>query len=304
MWESSGEGRVPKPSLVRAALYAVFNPRSVGILVITTIVVTAAIALMVLATVLGLAVHRLLGRRQADDKAWAEATAHRLTAMGNLFHTTRGTRIRGTVAGRTAVLARSPDGRTAAVVTLHMPLDSAEGPRRPNLRLPRDGSDHRFGSRWVQVWTDDRTPTAAAPLLARAVSLAHAAEEQQTAPWALFAGQQGLAFRASRQGEPCAIEGEFAGVPVHVHLDGTQKPPVRTVIVAAFPRRRRRGLRPTGPMASFGVDLPDLLERYEDAEVEDGTVRLQIDGMVVEDLEQRLKEAILLARAFAASATS
>jgi len=273
--------------------------------VLSTVLVTAAIVVMVLATVLGIAVHRLLKRRQAEDRVWAEATAHRLTAMGNLFHTNGNHQVRGTVAGRTAVLARSTDGRIAAVVTLHVPINDADGPRRPNLRLPRDGSDHRFGRRWVQVWTDDATPAATPPLLARALSLAQAAEEQQTAPWALFAGQQGLAFKASRQGEPCVIEGEFGGVPVHVHLDGVQKPPLRTIIVAAFPRRRRTGPPPPmGGMESLAVDLPNLLNRYEDAEVEDGTVRLRIDGMVVDDLEQRLNEAILLARAFASSATS
>jgi hypothetical protein len=191
------------------------------------------------------------------------------------------------------------------VVTLHVPLDHMDGPRRPNLRLPRDGSDHRFGARWVQVWTDSAEPSAVPPLLARALTLARAAEEQQTAPWALFAGQRGLAFKASRQGEPCAIEGEFGGVPVHIRLDGAQKPPVKTVIVAAFPRRRFRNASSTGgSMETIAIDLPDLLQRYQDAEVEDGTVRLQLDGMVVDNLEQHLNEAILLARAFASSALS
>jgi hypothetical protein len=272
---------------------------------LTTVLVTATFSLMVAATIFGLAVHRLLRRRQADNRAWAEAIAHRLTAMGNLFQTHNATRVRGTIAGRTAVLAQSADRRTVAVVTLNVPLENAEGPRRPNLRLPEDPADHRFGPRWVQVWTRDRSPSAVPPLLARALSLAQAAETQQTAPWALFAGQRGLAFRASREGEPCMIEGEFGGVPVHVHLDGVEAPPVRTVIVAAFPRRQRRDAKHgSASMAALGIDLPDLLERYEDAEVEDGTVRVEIDGMVVDDLEERLREAILLARAFASSASS
>ena len=272
---------------------------------LTTVLVTAAFSLMATATILGLAVHRLLRRRQADNRAWAESIAHRLTAMGNLFQVHNSTRVRGTIAGRTAVLAQSADRRTVAVITLHVPLKDAEGPRRPNLRLPDEPSDHRFGPRWVQVWTRDRSPAAVPSLLARAIALAQAAEVQQTAPWALFAGQRGLAFRASREGEPCMIEGEFGGVPVHVHLDGVQDPPVRTVIVAAFPRLRRKGARNApGSMAALGIDLPDLLNRYEDAEVEDGTVRVEIDGMVVDDLEQRLREAILLARAFASSASS
>ena len=171
---------------------------------LTTVIIAAAVTLMLLATVLGLAVHRVLRLRSADDRVWAEAVSHRLTAMGNPFQTTRRTQIRGSIAGRTAVLARAADGRIAAVVTLHVPLAKAEGPRRPDLRLPRGERDHRFGPRWVQVWTKDTDPSAAPPLLARALALAQAAEEQQTAPWALFAGQQGLAFRASREGEPCA----------------------------------------------------------------------------------------------------
>ena len=274
--------------------------------VLSTVLIVSAVTVMVLAAVLGLVVHRMLRRKRADDLVWGEATAHRLTGMGHLFHANATGQVRGSLSGRTAVLARTTDGRTAAVVTLHVPLDTADGPRRPNLRLPKDGSDHRFGSRWVQVWTPDTDPAAGPPLLARALTLAQAAEAQQTAPWALFAGQRGLAFKSSRQGEPCVIEGEFGGVPVHVHLDGTHKPAARTVIVAAFPRRRRS----TGPVPGLGtlesltVDLPDLLQRYKDAEVEDGTVRLHIDGMVTDDLEERLNEAILLARAFASSASS
>ena len=272
---------------------------------ITTIIITAAVSLMLLATVCGLAVHRVVRLRRADERVWAEATAHRLTAMGNPFHTTQRTQVRGQVAGRTAVLARAADGRAVAVVTLHVPLASSGGPRRPNLRLPQDETDHRFGPRWVQVWTTEADPAAAAPLLARALTLAQAAEEQQTAPWALFAGQQGLAFKASREGEPCAIEGEFDGVPMHVRLDGASKPPLKTVIVAGFPRRRlRHPIRSMGGLESLTIDLPDLLDRYDHAEVEDGTVRLQLDGMVVDDLEQRLQDAALIARAFASSATS
>jgi hypothetical protein len=268
---------------------------------LTTVIVSAAIALMVFSTVLALVVRYLVRRRRADDLAWAEATAHRLSSPGNRFQTHNATRVRGSIAGRTAVLARSPSGKNVAVVTLHVPFAHAEGPRRPNLRLPRDGRDHRFGTRWVQVWTDDGTVASTPALLARALTLAQAAEDQQTAPWALFAGQQGLAFRASRQGEPCVIEGELGGVPVHVHLDGAQKPPLRTVIVAAFPRPIRGRLKP-GPLASMGAGLPELLERYDHAEIEEGMVRLHFDGMVIDDLEKHLNEAIQLARAFASSA--
>ena len=67
------------------------------------------------------------------------------------------------------------------------------------------------------------------------------------------------------------MEGEFDGVPVHVRLDGATKPPLKTIIVAAFPRRRLRGAsRSMGALESLTIDLPDLLDRYEDAEVEDG----------------------------------
>ena len=145
-------------------------------------------------------------------------------------------------------------------------------------------------------------------LLARALSLAAAAEQQQTAPWALFAGQRGLDFRASRQGESCAIEGEVGGVPVHIHLDGTHKPPVRTVIVAAFPRRSRAQVRAGKPSAgaagSMSLELADLLSRYEDAEVGDDSIRLHLPGMVVDDLDERISEAVALARALASSAVS
>ena len=272
---------------------------------LTTVILVTAVTLMLLATVVGLAVHRVIRLRSADDRVWAEAVSHRLTAMGSPFQTTRRTQIRGSIAGRTAVLARAADGRVAAVVTLHVPLAKAEGPRRPDLRLPRGEGDHRFGPRWVQVWTHDTDPSAAPPLLARALALAQAAEDQQTAPWALFAGQKGLAFKASREGEPCAIEGEFDGVPVHVRLDGGSKPPLKTIIVAAFPRRRHREpMRMMGGLESLTVDLPDLLKRYDHAEVEDGTVRLQLDGMVVDELEQKLLDAARIARAFASSASS
>jgi len=282
--------------------------------VLTTVLVTAAIGLMVLASVLGIVVHRLLKRRRALDKVWSEATAEKLTGLGHPFSTTPQGQVRGTISGRTAVLARSHHGARpgpiAAVVTLHLPLDQGEAelPARPNLKLPEDGSTHRFGSRWVQVWTDDPGPDAAPALLARALTLAGAAEQQQSAPWALFAGQRGLDFKASRQGESCAIQGEVGGVPVHIHLDGTHKPPVRTVIVAAFPRRGRSHVRAGSPTAgsagSMSLELADLLSRYEDAEVGDNSIRLHLPGMVVDDLDERLSEAVALARALASSAVS
>ena len=281
--------------------------------VLTAMLVTATIGLMVFATVLGVVVHRLLKRRRAQDKVWAESTAERLTELGHPFAPTTAGQVRGTISGRTAVLARTHQGTKpgpiAAVVTLHIPLAQPTStlPSRPNLRQPEDGSTHRFGSRWVQVWADVPGPGAAPALLARAISLAGAAEQQQTAPWAIFAGQRGLDFRASRQGESCAIEGEVGGVPVHIHLDGTHKPPVRTVIVAAFPRRSRaqvRAGRPAGAAGSMTLEVADLLSRYEDAEVGDDSIRLHLPGMVVDDLDERISEAVALARALASSAVS
>ena len=110
-------------------------------------------------------------------------------------------------------------------------------------------------------------------------------------------------LRASREGEP-RNRRWIDGVPVHVRLDGGNAP-LKTIIVAAFPRRRHQEpVRVMGGLESLTVDLPDLLERYDHAEVEDGTVRLQLDGMVVDDLEQKLHDAARIARAFATSATS
>ena len=282
--------------------------------VLTAVLVTMTIGLMVLATVLGLVVHRLLKRRRALDSVWAAGTAERLTELGHPFATTPAGQVRGTISGRTAVLARSHKGAApgpiAAVVTLHIPLHQAGSslPSRPNLRLRDDGTTHRFGSRWVQVWSDDSGPQAAPELLARALTLAGAAEQQQTAPWALFAGQRGLDFKASRQGEPCVIEGEVGGVPVQVHLDGAHKPPVRTVIVAAFPRRGRASVHAehasSSLAGSMSLELAHLLSRYEDAEVGDDSIRLHLPGMVVDDLDERISEAVALARALAASAVS
>jgi len=281
---------------------------------LTAALVTATIGLMVVATVLGLVVHRLLKQRRAADKVWAETTAERLSKLGHPFSTTSAGQVRGSISGRTAVLARSHNGALpgpiAAVVTLHLPLahTDSELPSRPNLRRPSDGASHRFGSRWVQVWSEETGTEAAPTLLARAITLAAAAEQQQTAPWALFAGQRGLDFKASRQGESCVIEGEVGGVPVHVHLDGTHKPPVRTVIIAAFPRRGRSaarvGAHPTGPIGSMSLELANLLSRYEDAEVGDDSIRLHLPGMVIDDLDERISEAVALAKALSSSATS
>ena len=74
--------------------------------------------------------------------------------------------------------------------------------------------------------------------------------------------------------------------------------------VEVFELPHRESVRAMGGLESLTVDLPDLLARYGDAEVEDGTVRLQLDGMVVDDLEQKLHDAARIARAFAKSATS
>ncbi len=265
---------------------------------LSSLLVTMALTLMGLATLLGVAVHVLLRRRKKDEREWAESTAEALSSLGHPFAATSNGQMRGTVAGRTVVLARSIDKRVVAVVSLHLPLEHTDGKKRPSLRLPSEREGHQFGTRWVQVWAPVAEVAQTPALLARALSVAAAAEEQQAAPWALFAGQRGLDFRGSRHGEPCLIEGTIQGVPVQVHLDGVNKPPMRTVIVAGVPRNLRVTAVP-GPMS---LDLAGLLQKHADAEVSDGTVRLHFPGMLVDQLDERIGDAVALARAFASSA--
>lgn len=260
------------------------------------VIISLCVSIMV-GTTAGLAiVVAVLRRRRHENVRWAGKIAHRLTSLGHPFKATDQGHAKGSIAGRNAVLARAPGPRTVAVVTLHLPLEDTTGPERPNLKLPEGGASHRFGPRWVQAWVDDGEVAAAPGLLTHTLSLAQAAERQQTAPWELFAGQQGLDFHESSRTVPCAMRGEVSGVPVQVHLEGVRSPPLRTIITAAFPRARHRAPGPV-PM------LPDVASLLtEDAEVGEDTVKLAFPGMVVDELEQRIADAVSLARALAGSA--
>jgi len=254
----------------------------------------AALGSLAAAAALALRLLRLRRQRPADA-GWAREVAARLTALDGPFEVDGEGHVRGLLGGRASVFARTAQGVGVAVVRLQVPTPDPEpgADGRAGLRLPPTPTGERVAARWVQVWQAGLRPEQAPALAARALSLARAADAQATAPWELYADQHGLNFRPSDARRPCTIRGEVGGVPVHVELTRTREPQVQTVIVAGLPRR---GL---GPAL---VDVGGLLQRYQDAELVDDTVRIRIPGLVTDGLAERVADAVALARAFAGGA--
>ncbi len=270
-------------------------------------VLGSLLAVLVLATAVlaGMLVH-LRRTRPVKDLAWSGDVATRMGAAGDdAFRVDGEGHVRGLLHGRPTVVGRTADRRTVVIMRLTMPLGDPDAPERPSLRQLGGDEGHRFGRQWVQRWSRSATPADVPALAAETMGLARAAEAQAAAPWAMFAGQHGLAFHAGRDDRPCYIQGELHGVPVRVQLDGLREPPLRTLIVAG--RRRIQRLQGSfgGAAVLSGVaDMGALLSRYDDAEIDENTVKIAIPGMVVDDLDARLHDAVALARALGRGAWS
>jgi len=252
----------------------------------------------------------LLVRRREDRRAaWAREALPVLSQRGATFAINRRNHLRGMVGGRPCVLTYTHSGRAVAVATLFLPAPGSDPTDRPDLRHAKSPRGQRLSGRFVQVWSEGLAANDAPKLLAEAITLARAQDEQTCAPWAQFAAERGLRFRASRGGEHCSLDGEWRGTSVHVQLEGAFDPPLRTVLVAALPKVRFGGPRVRGNpgesrplLDAMGAraltpGLLEKLDRYPDAVVEETTVRIRLEGMVIEDLDKRLDDLVDLSLA-------
>lgn len=268
-----------------------------GTLLVVLALVTALLA--------GTLIH-LRRQRPQKDPVWAARVCARMSASNDEdFRVDGEGHVRGLLHGRPAVVGLDSQRKTVVILRLTMPVPDPEAPERPSLRGLPSPDGHRVGRQWVQYWRAGVDADEVPQLAAEALGLARAVEAQASAPWALFAGQNGLAFHEGRDNRPCFMQGEFDGVQVRVQLDGLREPPLRTLIVAGRRQRGRVQRILTGTQVLTGAtDMGALLSRYEDAEIDEDTVKIAIPGMVVDDLGERLRDAVAMARALARGAWS
>lgn len=271
-------------------------------------VMFAIVAVLVFATavLLGLWVH-LLKVRSARDLAWSGRVATELGRMGDApFKIDGEGHVRGLVHGRPTVVALTGDRFAVVIMRLHMPIPDVDAPKRPSLRGLDGPEGHRIGQQWVQVWQARMGAAQIGKLVATALGLAQAAEAQAAAPWALFAGQNGLSFHEGRVNRPCFMQGEVDGVHVRVQLAGLREPPLQTLIVAGRGRPRRSETLGWGgaDVLSGASDMGALFSRYADADIDENTVKIKIPGMVTDGLSERLRDAVALSRALGRGAWS
>jgi len=263
-----------------------------------------------------LATATVLVLRAADRRRerWAQQALAVLRARDESLQLNRKHHLRGLIGGRPGVVTTTLTGRAVVVLALFLPHTAGDPSLRPSLRLPAGRRGQRVGVRFLQVWQDGTAPEAVPSLLAEALSLARGVDEASGAPWAAYASAHGLRFRPSRSGEPAVMDGERNGVAVHVQLDGVADGHLRTVITAAVPRERsgRRGSGPAprrsllealGPRPWSPRQLY-LISRCARATVEDNAVQLQVEGMLLEQLGDRVDDVLELARLLGPSAPS
>lgn len=274
----------------------------VGVGWVAGTLLSVAVLAAVLSTVLMIALRAADRRRER----WAQATLGVLQARDESLQLNRKHHLRGLIGGRPGVVTTTLTGRAVIVLALFLPHPGGDPALRPSLRLPSGRRGQRVGVRFLQVWQDSTAPEGVPALLADALSLARGVDEASAAPWSIYAQANGLRFRPSRSGEPSVIDGELDGVAVHVQLEGVAEAQLRTVITAAVLRDRgaRRGplaggrrslLEALGPRPLSPRQL-ELIDRCAQAMVEEGAVQLSCDGMLQDQLSERVDEVIELAR--------
>ncbi|MFM2248586.1 MAG: hypothetical protein RL071_4661 [Pseudomonadota bacterium] len=270
----------------------------------------ALIAAAIGAATVGTLTVMLLRYADRRRERWALDALRALRARGEHAQLDRRHHLRGLLGGRPGIITSTLAGRGVVALSLFVPLPDADPDLRPTLNLPRAPRGHRVGARMVQLWQDKLRPAAVPALLADGLALARALEEQATAPWASFAARAGLRFRPNRGPDPCALDGEIDGVPVHLHLEGMTEAPLRTVLLATAPRPgapRRAPVR-LGPgrrplIAALGAQplspaMLARLDRHPEAQVDEDSVQLKLDGMVTDGLSEAVADVVALARLF------
>ncbi|MBL8616849.1 MAG: hypothetical protein JNM72_14665 [Deltaproteobacteria bacterium] len=272
----------------------------------------ALIAAAIGAATVGTVTVLLLRFADRRRERWALDALRVLRARGEHAQVDRRHHLRGLLGGRPGIITSTLTGRGVIALSLFVPLPDADPELRPSLNLPPAPRGHRVGGRMVQLWQDQLRPAAVPALLAEGLSLAHALEEQATAPWASFAARAGLRFRPNRGPDPCALDGEIDGVPVHVHLEGLSEGPLRTVLLATAPRpgaprrapvRLGQGRRPLIAALAARPLSPTMLarlNRHPAAQVDEDTVQIKLDGMVTDELDAAVTDLVALARLFGA----
>ncbi len=265
----------------------------------------ALIAAAIGAATVGTIAVLLLRFADRRRERWALEALRALRARGEHAQVDRRHHLRGLLGGRPGIITSTLTGRGVIALSLFVPQPDADPELRPSLNLPPAPRGHRVGGRMVQLWQDQLAPAAVPALL----------EEQATAPWASFAARTGLRFRPNRGPDPCALDGEVEGVPVHLHLEGLTEGPLRTVLLATAPRpgAPRRAPARLGPgrrplIAALGARplAPATLarlNRHPAAQVDEDTVQLKLDGMVTDALDDAVADLVALARLFGAPPT-